>query len=59
MVPFVYRCPATGYNVQGFIPDSRSDKAGDAALPVSCALCGRIHLIDPKTLQVPAAGARK
>jgi len=45
--------------VQGFAPDSRSDKAGDAALPVSCALCGRIHLIDPKALQVPAAGARK
>jgi hypothetical protein len=41
---FVYRCPATGHRVQGFVgasvPDDTSTYEG-----VMCAVCNRVHLV--------------
>lgn len=51
MPPFLYRCPITGYMVQGFIAD---DPTEDQATfqPVTCTACTRMHLVNPKTGKV-------
>lgn len=49
---FLYRCPITGYNVQGFIADDPAEQNGPVYEPVTCAICTRIHLVDPKTGRV-------
>ncbi len=50
---FLYKCPNTGLNVQGFIADAPA-KAGGCQ-PVTCLACTRIHLVDPKTAKVARA----
>jgi len=52
---FVYKCPNTGFNVQGFIAD---DPAPAGYHPVTCLACTRLHLVDPKTSKV-ATSERK
>jgi hypothetical protein len=50
MAVFIFRCPSTGLNVQGFIADDPGD---DAAYElVTCTACTRIHLVNPKTGKV-------
>jgi hypothetical protein len=51
MPPFLYRCPNTGYRVQGFVAD---DAPGDpdAYEAVQCTLCQRVHLVKPSTGEV-------
>jgi hypothetical protein len=46
MAVFVYRCPNTGLNVQGFIADDPSDEAA-SHVPVTCTICTRVHLVNP------------
>ncbi len=45
MRTFIYRCPTTGYNVQG------EHDSGGQALPAyvmqNCLACRRFHLVDP------------
>ena len=45
---FMYRCPATGYRVQGF---SAEDVSEDHHVyePVTCPVCGQIHHVNPAT----------
>ena len=45
---FVYRCPKTGYRVQGF---SAEDVTADQHVyePVSCPICCQIHHVTPIT----------
>ena len=50
---FLYRCPNTGLNVQGFIADAPAKASGYQ--PVTCLACTRIHLVDPKTAKVARA----
>jgi hypothetical protein len=52
MAAFIYRCPATGYNVQGFVADDPAMGAEDAFRTVTCTVCGRVHLANPKTGRV-------
>ena len=54
--PFLYRCPVTGYRVQGFIADNPAETDGSIYEPLHCTLCGRIHLVDPKTGKVLDGG---
>ena len=50
MPAFIYRCPATGLNVQGWIADDPSFENGDATYEVViCTACTRAHLVNPKT----------
>jgi hypothetical protein len=49
MVTFLYRCPTTGYNVQGYSADDPIEKDQHAFQPVTCTVCGRVHLVNPKT----------
>jgi hypothetical protein len=48
---FIYRCPSTGLNVQGFVADD-PERDDDAYEPVTCALCTRVHLVNPRTAKV-------
>ncbi len=45
---FMYRCPKTGYRVQGF---SAEDTSEDRRLyePVTCPVCHEIHHVNPAT----------
>jgi len=50
MPPFLYRCPNTGLNVQGFLADDPTED--DAFKPITCIVCTRVHLVNPKTGKV-------
>ena len=59
---FIYRCPATGHQVQGFSAD---DLSVDSHIyePGFCALCRRFHNVNPATGAIlgqgSAQGARR
>jgi hypothetical protein len=57
MPPFVYRCPNTGLNVQGWVADdpTEGDGEGETYAAISCTICTRVHLVDPKTGKVLGA----
>ena len=46
---FLYRCPIIGFRVQGFVADNAAEKNGYAYEALTCLVCKRIHLVDPKT----------
>lgn len=50
MGPFLYRCLATGFLVQGHIPE-RDPKAepGVEFEAITCIACGRLHFVNPET----------
>ena len=55
MPAFVYQCPTTGFKVQGFIEDFVADdtvRDVEAFVPVTCTICTRVHLVNPKTGRV-------
>jgi hypothetical protein len=52
MATFVYRCPNTGFKVQGWVADDPSEGGGETYAAIPCTICTRIHLIDPKTGKV-------
>jgi len=58
MAAFIYRCPSTGYKVQGFIADdpakddSPAERSEGAFRPLTCTVCTRIHLVNPNTGKV-------
>ena len=53
---FLYRCPQTGYRVQGF---SAEDASEDRHVfePVTCPVCDRMHYVNPATGAVLGADA--
>lgn len=56
MFVFVYRCPNTGFCVQGFTPDEIAEDDPDVYEAVLCAICKRSHLVNPSTRQVVDEG---
>ena len=48
MATFIYRCPTTGLNVQGWLA---AEPPADEAIyePVKCLLCNQMHFVNPKT----------
>jgi hypothetical protein len=46
--PFLYRCPNTGFRVQGWVEDDESEDS-ERYEGVICHACGRLHLVNPKT----------
>ena len=50
MPPFLFRCPNTGYRVQGFIAEEATGE--DAYHAVECVVCKRVHLVNPRTGEV-------
>jgi hypothetical protein len=51
MAGFVHRCPNTGLRVRSWVADECDDESYEA---VTCAICARIHLVNPKTGKVLA-----
>jgi hypothetical protein len=52
MATFLYRCPKTGFNIQGWTADEPSDMK--AYVSVDCPVCKQIHLVNPATGKGPA-----
>jgi hypothetical protein len=52
MAPFLYRCPNTGLNVQGWFADDASGDDDEAYETVTCLACTRTHLIKRSTGKV-------
>ncbi|MFY9837743.1 MAG: hypothetical protein WAK55_15005 [Xanthobacteraceae bacterium] len=48
-IGFVFRCPNTGLNVQGWVADNPSEPESEAYEAVTCTACARVHLVDPRT----------
>ena len=44
---FIYRCPNTGLNVQGFVADDPGDDT--SYQPVACLACRDVHLVNART----------
>ena len=51
MVTSTYRCPATGYRVEGRGPDPETVRAGPLTTYVAetCPACGGLHIVNPAT----------
>jgi hypothetical protein len=45
---FIYRCPVTGRQVQGFSADDVSEDTHTYE-PVRCVPCKRFHMVNPAT----------
>ena len=70
MSGFIYRCPVTGLNVQGWLSSERPsgnewsigrDPSGpddNTFETVVCPVCARIHLVNPKTGKTLGADER-
>jgi hypothetical protein len=52
MATFVYRCPTTGLNVQGWFADDPSEHEGDVYETITCVARTRVHLINRSTGRV-------
>ena len=49
---FLYRCPKTGLNVQGWVVDDPTESDAERFEPVTCLICTRVHLVNPQTGKV-------
>ncbi len=47
--PFLFRCPTTEQDVQGLLTTELEPADTDRYVPVECAACNGIHLINPIT----------
>ncbi len=52
MATTVFRCPNTGYRVQGWFADDVSEADEDTYRSVTCLACQAMHLVNPKTGKV-------
>jgi len=54
MSTFLFQCPTTGYKVQGYVEDFVAEDSAreNTYEPVTCTLCSRVHLVNPKTGKV-------
>jgi hypothetical protein len=48
MAAFIFRCPRTDMNVQGYIADDPTEDTSEY-LPIECLVCRGVHLVNPKT----------
>ena len=55
MANFIYRCPNTGMNVQGWVADDPTEGEGETYQQITCTICTRVHLVNPKTGKVVGA----
>jgi hypothetical protein len=49
MAAFLFRCPTTGFRVQGWVADNGSAADGEAFESVECLACRGFHFVNPKT----------
>jgi len=58
MGAFLYRCPNTGFRVQGWVEDDESEDSDVAYVGVVCHACGRLHLVNPKTGETASSNVK-
>jgi len=51
MATFLYRCPNSGFQVQGYTPEQTSDDDGSYEA-VTCLACQQVHLVHPASGKV-------
>jgi hypothetical protein len=51
MATFIYRCPNTGRNVQGWSADDVTEES-DTYDAVTCTACGQLHFVSQTTGKV-------
>jgi hypothetical protein len=51
MAPFLYRCPHTGKSVQALAPEELGND-DLVFIHVTCVMCARGHMVNPKTGRV-------
>ena len=49
MPHFIFRCPATGLNVQQWADDDDGASDNELFLGLTCPACTRLHFVNPKT----------
>lgn len=54
MGTFLYRCPKTGFKIQGWSDDTPA--GADAYVSVACPVCSQTHLVSPVTGRGPSDG---
>jgi hypothetical protein len=59
MVGFLYRCPNTGSNVQGWLAGDATSNDRLQYEQLTCLACGRVHFVNPKTGHVLGEPNRK
>ena len=52
MTIFIYRCPNTGQEVQGWTDDPPVADDPEAYQSVKCIACSRLHWVNPRTGRV-------
>jgi len=52
---FVFRCPNTGLNVQGWLADDPTERETETYRSITCTICTQMHLVNPKTGKVLGA----
>jgi len=53
----MFRCPNTGFRVQGFArDDGESEETEDVFVGVTCLACGSMHFVNPKTGKTVSEG---
>jgi hypothetical protein len=55
---FLYRCPTTGYKVQGLVADKAPSTRDTVYEMVTCSVCNGVHLVDPNSGHVLGAERR-
>ena len=56
MTTFLYRCPTTGRNVQGWVAEEvNSDNGDNVYETLLCLACNRHHVVNPSTGKVLGA----
>jgi hypothetical protein len=55
MTTFLFRCPVTGYSVQGMVADPIPEDDSETYSSVACPVCSRVHLVNPRTGKVAGA----
>jgi hypothetical protein len=56
MPAFLFRCPNTGLNVQGWVADDPTRDDDERYETVTCLACCQSHLVSPKTGKVIGGG---
>jgi hypothetical protein len=54
MPAFLFRCPITGLQVQGWTDNDPSETSEHTFESITCHACGQVHLVNPKTGRTPA-----
>ena len=47
MVKFIFRCPITGVQVQGWTADDDAENGKETYEGQHCPVCNRLHFVDP------------